>query len=75
MPSRSAKSPPRKPGAKPATGKSAGKTRGLKCPICRRPAAADYRPFCGLRCQETDLSRWLTGSYAIPGDPSPDGYE
>jgi len=37
-----------------------------KCPICRKPAAADYRPFCSRRCSDVDLQRWLTGGYAIP---------
>ncbi|MEM1106961.1 MAG: DNA gyrase inhibitor YacG [Pseudomonadota bacterium] len=38
------------------------------CPICEtRPAAAGYRPFCSKRCADVDLSRWLKGSYAIPG--------
>ncbi len=58
-----------------ASGKRTAKVRGMKCPICGRAAAADCRPFCGVRCQETDLSRWLTGSYAIPDDGPPDGYE
>jgi uncharacterized protein len=37
-----------------------------KCPICRRPADAKYRPFCSRRCADVDLSRWLSGGYAIP---------
>ena len=37
------------------------------CPICRKnPAAPEYRPFCSRRCADVDLSRWLTGGYAIP---------
>jgi endogenous inhibitor of DNA gyrase (YacG/DUF329 family) len=36
------------------------------CPICRRPATPDYRPFCSRRCANVDLQRWLTGRYAIP---------
>jgi endogenous inhibitor of DNA gyrase (YacG/DUF329 family) len=36
------------------------------CPICRRPAQADSRPFCSLRCSEVDLGRWLLGAYAVP---------
>lgn len=38
----------------------------MTCPICSRPAAAAYRPFCSKRCADVDLARWLTGSYAIP---------
>ncbi len=35
------------------------------CPICGRPAEADYRPFCSKRCAHVDLGRWLTGQYRI----------
>jgi endogenous inhibitor of DNA gyrase (YacG/DUF329 family) len=37
------------------------------CPICRRPARPEVRPFCSRRCADVDLARWLTGSYVIPG--------
>ncbi len=37
-----------------------------KCPICRKPAADDYRPFCSKRCADVDLARWLGGTYRIP---------
>jgi endogenous inhibitor of DNA gyrase (YacG/DUF329 family) len=37
------------------------------CPICGEPTDADYRPFCSRRCADVDLSRWLKGTYAIPG--------
>ena len=40
-----------------------------KCPICGKPARAEFRPFCSNACAETDLSRWLGGRYAIPGQP------
>jgi endogenous inhibitor of DNA gyrase (YacG/DUF329 family) len=36
------------------------------CPICRKPAEGEYRPFCSRRCADVDLQRWLTGGYAIP---------
>jgi endogenous inhibitor of DNA gyrase (YacG/DUF329 family) len=36
-----------------------------KCPICGRPADPTYRPFCSRRCADVDLSRWLSGAYAI----------
>jgi hypothetical protein len=35
------------------------------CPVCRKPAIADYRPFCSKRCADVDLQRWLSNSYAI----------
>lgn len=40
----------------------------MTCPICRKPAAAAWRPFCSRRCADVDLGRWLTGGYAIPTD-------
>lgn len=38
----------------------------MSCPICGKPAAPDYRPFCSRRCADVDLGRWLTESYRIP---------
>ncbi|MEZ5686531.1 MAG: DNA gyrase inhibitor YacG [Paracoccaceae bacterium] len=40
----------------------------MSCPICRKPAAPAYRPFCSKRCADIDLAKWLNGSYVIPGD-------
>lgn len=37
-----------------------------RCPICRKPAQVDTRPFCSRRCADVDLSRWLVGAYRIP---------
>jgi endogenous inhibitor of DNA gyrase (YacG/DUF329 family) len=42
---------------------------GPKCPICGRPVVPRHRPFCSRRCADVDLSRWLTGSYVVPGAP------
>jgi uncharacterized protein len=36
------------------------------CPICGRPRAEKYKPFCSARCADVDLYRWLNGNYAIP---------
>ena len=44
----------------------------MTCPICRKPAHPDYRPFCSRRCANVDLGRWLTGGYAIPTDEAED---
>ncbi|MFD0988264.1 DNA gyrase inhibitor YacG [Methyloligella solikamskensis] len=41
-----------------------------KCPICGKPTAEDYRPFCSKRCADVDLNRWLSGRYAVPGEPA-----
>jgi hypothetical protein len=43
--------------------------RGVKCPICGKPAAENVRPFCGRRCADVDLGRWLTGQYRVPSNP------
>jgi uncharacterized protein len=37
------------------------------CSICGRPTVLAFRPFCSKRCSDVDLSRWLTGAYAIAG--------
>jgi endogenous inhibitor of DNA gyrase (YacG/DUF329 family) len=39
----------------------------MTCPICSKPTAKEFAPFCSRRCADVDLSRWLKGSYAIPG--------
>jgi uncharacterized protein len=42
------------------------------CPICGKPREAKHDPFCSKRCADIDLSRWLKGVYAIPGEPAED---
>jgi endogenous inhibitor of DNA gyrase (YacG/DUF329 family) len=42
------------------------------CPICQKPAAERFRPFCSGRCKDVDLNRWFTGAYAIPAVESAD---
>lgn len=58
-------------------GKSKGGERPARaCPICGQPTVEELRPFCSQRCADVDLSRWLTGVYAIPirdGDDDEDG--
>lgn len=49
-----------------------------RCPICGAPSTLETRPFCSKHCRDVDLSRWLKGSYAIPGgqaDADEDGEE
>jgi endogenous inhibitor of DNA gyrase (YacG/DUF329 family) len=51
-----------------------------KCPICGKPVAEQFRPFCSRRCRDVDLNRWFSGVYAAPvkeeededGTPKPD---
>lgn len=37
------------------------------CPVCGEPVAEDAAtfPFCGKRCRQIDLGKWLTGGYVI----------
>jgi uncharacterized protein len=36
------------------------------CPICKRPSAHKFHPFCSNRCAQVDLGKWLGGNYIIP---------
>jgi endogenous inhibitor of DNA gyrase (YacG/DUF329 family) len=47
----------------------------VTCPICSKPTAPDYRPFCSRRCADVDLGRWLTESYRVPADTEPEAGE
>ena len=38
------------------------------CPMCGKPVMEGHKPFCSARCRQLDLGRWLSGSYAIPGE-------
>ncbi|MFT5631250.1 MAG: endogenous inhibitor of DNA gyrase (YacG/DUF329 family) [Gammaproteobacteria bacterium] len=38
----------------------------MACPICNHAVMAKFKPFCSKRCADVDLSKWLSGSYAIP---------
>lgn len=44
----------------------------MACPICSKPKDPKFAPFCSKRCADVDLSRWLKGSYAIPGSQTED---
>jgi len=46
-------------------------SKPLACPVCKKPAAPDFRPFCSPRCKQVDLGRWLTESYRVPTDEAP----
>jgi endogenous inhibitor of DNA gyrase (YacG/DUF329 family) len=41
------------------------------CPICGKPSAQAFHPFCSARCADIDLNRWLSGAYVIPGRDLP----
>lgn len=40
------------------------------CPICGKPPAAGYFPFCSKRCADRDLHHWLGERYGIAGEPA-----
>lgn len=46
---------------------------GRPCPICGRPAAPRFQPFCSRRCADIDLGRWLGEAYRIPADDDAEG--
>lgn len=43
------------------------RSNAAACPLCSKPAAADYRPFCSKRCADVDLHNWLGERYVVPG--------
>lgn len=45
--------------------------RARRCPICGKGPLAEGQRFCSERCQRVDLSRWLSGAYAIPAEEDP----
>lgn len=54
----------------PRAGKGAkGPAKRPKCPVCGKPRAHEFRPFCSKHCADIDLGRWLEGRYAVPGEP------
>lgn len=46
-----------------------------RCAVCRKPEAAEFKPFCSRRCADVDLQRWFAGAYAIPAEASSDDAE
>lgn len=46
-------------------------SKSVPCPVCGKPAAARYRPFCSPRCVQIDLNRWLSEVYVVPGAEEP----
>jgi endogenous inhibitor of DNA gyrase (YacG/DUF329 family) len=53
-------------------GMSEGAYVSKPCPICGKPSAERFRPFCSARCKDVDLHRWFSGAYAIPAAESAD---
>ena len=42
------------------------KSPAANCPICSKPTDVAFKPFCSKRCADIDLTRWLSGVYAVP---------
>jgi len=42
------------------------------CPICGKPSAQAFHPFCSARCQDIDLNRWLSDAYRVPASEAPE---
>src|SRR5437660_1073928 len=61
---------PESPGLNPAR-PHLTKTIVPRCPSCRKEVKPREEnpafPFCSARCRATDLARWFTGSYRVPG--------
>jgi endogenous inhibitor of DNA gyrase (YacG/DUF329 family) len=50
---------------------SAGpREKSERCPLCRKPAAPEHRPFCSRGCRDRDLLNWLGAGYRVPGPPA-----
>lgn len=45
--------------------------KAQKCPMCDKPSAETYKPFCSKRCADLDLGQWLGEGYRIPSDEVP----
>jgi len=58
-----------RPGSRKAGKGDSGERKKRACPICGKPTAETYRPFCSKHCADVDLGRWLDGRYAVPGEP------
>ena len=50
----------------------AAQRKKAKCPICGKPQAKEFLPFCSARCRDIDLHRWLGEGYRIETDEVPD---
>jgi len=40
------------------------------CPICGKPPAREFAPFCSRGCKDRDLLQWLGEGYRLPGPPA-----
>lgn len=40
------------------------------CPICQKPSAQTFMPFCSKVCKNIDLIHWFRQDYRIPTQES-----
>jgi len=46
-----------------------------RCPLCKKPAQAEFKPFCSRGCRDRDLNAWLGDDYRIASDTNDDETE
>jgi len=46
--------------------------KSKRCPLCRKPTAEAFAPFCSAGCRDRDLLKWLGDGYRILGPPADD---
>ncbi|WP_260580496.1 DNA gyrase inhibitor YacG [Sphingopyxis sp. PET50] len=51
--------------------KSSVKARA--CPLCGKPRADAFKPFCSRGCRDRDLLSWFGEGYRVPADQPADG--
>ena len=39
------------------------------CPLCKKPKASAFSPFCSQGCKDRDLLKWLDEGYRVLGPP------
>jgi len=53
-----------------STPASPDRRRRKGCPLCGKPVAGGFGPFCSQGCRDRDLLNWLGDSYRVPGPPA-----
>ncbi len=43
------------------------------CPLCGKPRAEEFKPFCGRGCRDRDLLSWFGEGYRVPVVQPADG--
>jgi uncharacterized protein len=43
------------------------------CPLCTKPRAEEFKPFCSRGCRDRDLLTWFGEGYRVPVAQAPDG--